>query len=122
MSRPLTLTQAEHICSTYQFLEATSYDKEFPNATPILSVVVAPYRELAQQDFIDDYDLLGYTDLSAYNSKEGYDVIVIARYQHDHEICLWMDIRNFVKRNMMSVAKQHKSYILSDGGRHEMAV
>jgi len=120
MYKPLTLEQAEKICGSYQFLEGMPYDKEFTNTTPILSVMVAPYMEQAQQEFMDDYDMLGYTDLKPFNTNEGYDVIVVARYQPDEEICLWMDIRSFVKRNMMQVAKYHKAHIIATN-TNEMA-
>jgi len=113
MNKPLTLEQAEKICCSYQFLEGMGYDKEFTNTTPILAVMVAPYKEQSQQEFIDDYDMLGYTDLNSFDATEGYDVIVVARYQPDEEICLWMDIRSFVKRNMMQVAKYHKEHIIT---------
>lgn len=92
-----------------------SYDQEFPHTTPILAVIVAPFNEQAQQEFMDDFDLLGYTDLSPFRVEEGYEVIVVARYQPDEAICLWMDIRSFVKRNMMQVAKYHKAHIVNAG-------
>lgn len=114
MNKPLTLEQAQNICLNYQFLEGTPFDREFGNTTPILAVLVAPYEEQAQQQFMDDYDLLGYTDLSAFSSAEGYDVIVVARYQPDEEICLWTDVRSFVKKHIRQVAKYHKAYIISD--------
>ncbi|RYZ49154.1 MAG: hypothetical protein EOP49_17005 [Sphingobacteriales bacterium] len=120
MNKPLTLEQANNICLTYQFLEGTPFDRDFGNTTPILSVVVAPYQEQAQQEFMDDYDLLGYTDLSAYNPADGYDVIVIARYQPDEEICLWTDLRSFVKKNINQVARYHKAHIIS-GAQGEIA-
>ncbi|HRO41650.1 MAG TPA: hypothetical protein PL009_02365 [Flavipsychrobacter sp.] len=113
MHKPLTLEQAQKICGSYQFLKGMPYDKDFHNATPILAVMIAPFQEQAQQEFMDDYDMLGYTDLKSFNEKDGYDVIVIARYQHDQEICLWMDVRSFVKRNMIQVVKYHKSHIIS---------
>jgi hypothetical protein len=120
MNKPLTLEQAEKICRNYQFLEGMPYDKEFSNTTPVLSVMVAPYKEQAQQELIDDYDMLGYTDLKLFDPKEGYDVIVVARYQPDEEICLWMDIRSFVKRNIMQVAQYHKAQIIA-ADRNEIA-
>ena len=113
MNKPLTLEQAEKICRSYQFLEGKPYDKEFTNTTCILSVMVAPYNEQAQMEFVDDYDLLGYTDLKPFDAKDGYDVIVVARYQPDEEICVWMDVRSFVKRNMMQVARYHKAHIIA---------
>jgi hypothetical protein len=113
MNKPLTLEQAETICRNYQFLESKPYDKEFTGTTPVVSVMVAPFKEQSQQEFMDDYDMLGYTDLSPYNAKEGYDVIVVSRYQVDFEICLWMDIRSFVKRNMQEVASYRKEHILA---------
>ncbi len=109
--KPLTLEQAEQICNNYHFLEGMPYDKEFTQTTAILSVVVAPYKEETQTEFMDDFDLLGYTDLKAYQSGDGYDVIVIARYQPDEDICLWMDIRSFVRRNMQEVSGYRQSYI-----------
>jgi len=114
MNKPLTIEQAEKICRNYQFLEGMSYDADFNNTTPILNVMVAPFSEDAQQEFMDDFDLLGYTDLKPFNGKEGYDVIVVARYHHDREICLWMDVRSFVKRNMMQVATYHKEHIIAN--------
>lgn len=113
MNKPLTLEQAEKICRSYQFLEGKPYDKEFKNTTSVLSVMVAPYKEQAQMEFMDDYDLLGYTDLKPFETKEGYDVIVVARYQPDEEICLWMDIRSFVQRNMRQVAQYHKAHFMT---------
>ena len=115
MNKPLTRTQAEKICLSYQFLEGKPYDREFNNVTPVVAVLVAPFKEQAQQEFMDDFDLLGYTDLQAYDSQDGFDVIVVARYQPDEEICLWMDIRNFVKRNLSQVADYHKKHLVASG-------
>ena len=120
MNKPLTLEQAENICLSYQFLEGGAYDAQVPGTTPILDVLVAPYKEQAQLAFMDDYGMLGYTDLSMFNAKDGYEVIVVARYQHDEEMCLWMDLRSFVKNNMMQVARCHKAHMIS-GGIHPMA-
>ncbi len=113
MNKPLTFHQAQHICSTYHFLEGTPYDQEFPGTTPIQAVMVAPYGEQAQQEFVDDFDILGYTDIKPYNEKDGYDVIVLARYLHDREICLWMDVRTFVSKNIKQVASSRKLHLLS---------
>ncbi len=115
MNTPLTFEQATKICNTFSFLAGKPYDKDFVHARCIEAVVVAPYEELAQQDFVDNYDQLGYTDLNAYNCSEGYDVILITRYEHDQEICLWMDLRSFVKKNIMKVAEYHKTTILATG-------
>jgi len=114
MGNPLTLQQAINICNSYQFLEGKPYDKEFLSVSPILAIMIAPYTEQAQQDFMEDYDLLGYTNLDAYNSGPGYEVIVVSRYQPDEEICIWMDIRSFVKRNMIQVARYHKAHIIAN--------
>ena len=113
MNKPLSLTQAQQICSTYQFLEGQQYDKAFGNTTPIIAVLVAPFDEKAQQEFMDDFDLLGYTDLRPYDPSQGYDVIVVSRYQPDEEICLWMDVRSFVKRNMHQVAACRQQYLIA---------
>lgn len=121
MNKPLTLDQAHKICLNYQFLEGMPYDQEFPNTTPVLAVIVAPFSEQAQQEFMDDFDLLGYTDLSPFRAEEGFEVIVVARYQPDEAICLWMDIRSFVKRNMTQVARYHKAHVLKTS-RNEVAV
>lgn len=116
MNRPLTLEQAEKISLSYQFLEGTPYDQSVPGTTAILDVLVAPYKEQAQLAFMDDYGLLGYTDLSAFDSKDGYEVIVVARYEHDEELCLWMDLRSFVKKHTMEVARYHKAHMISGSG------
>jgi hypothetical protein len=121
MNKPLTLAQAQNICSAYQFLEGASYDKDFPTTTPIQAVLVAPYREMEQENFVDDFDQLGDADLMAYNPKDGYDVIVLARYKPDNEICVWMDLRTFVKKNMAEVAKYHKRYVISSSGNEVAA-
>lgn len=113
MNKPLSFSQAQNICSSYQFLLGASYDKNFTSTTPVLSVMIAPADEQAQQDFMDNYDKLGYTDLNPYPVEQGYEVIVVARYQPDEEICLWMDLRSFVKRNMKQVAGYHKVHLLS---------
>lgn len=112
MNKPLTLEQAEKICLSYQFLEGRPYDSEFSNTTPIQAVLVAPFEEKAQQEFMDDYDMLGYTDLRPFEGGKGYEVIVVARYQPDSEICLWMDVRTFVKKNMQKVASYRKTHLL----------
>lgn len=115
MNKPLTLEQAEAICKNYQFLEGKPYDKEFNNTTPIQAVLVAPFEEYAQQEFVDDFDLFGYANIAPYKPDEGYDVIVLARYKPDTELCIWMDIRNFVKRNIIQVAKYHKATLIQEG-------
>ncbi len=122
MNKPLTLEQAQKICNTYQFLEGKPYDKEFASTTPITAVLVAPFDEKSQQEFMDDYDMLGYTDLKPYDPQKGYDVIVVARYEPDQEICLWMDVRSFVKKNMKQVATYHQRHLVREGHVDEMPV
>ena len=114
MNKPLTLEQAEAICKNYQFLEGKPYDKEFFNTTPIQAVLVAPFEECAQQEFVDDFDLFGYANIAPYKPEDGYEVIVLARYKPDTELCIWMDIRDFVKRNIVQVARYHKAAILPE--------
>ena len=113
MNKPLTYEQAQHICNTYHFLEGTPYDQDFSGTTSIEAVLVVPFQEQDQQEFIDDFDLLGYTDLKPYDARNGYDVVVLARYMPDEEICLWMDVRSFIKKNINQVARYHRAYITS---------
>jgi hypothetical protein len=116
MNRPLSLQQANSICNTYQFLEGAPYDKDFQGTTPVLAVLTVPFEEQAQQNFIDDFDLLGYVDLKPYDESKGFDVIVLARYEPDREICVWMDLRSFVKRNIQQVVNYHKNFINTNSG------
>lgn len=108
MNKPMTRKQASHICDHYQFIAGMAYDPAVPGTSPVLGVMVAPFSEEAQREFIDDMDLLGYTDLNAFDVDGGYDVIVLSRYLQDEEICVWMDLRSFVKQNMARVVQQRK--------------
>lgn len=98
MNSPLTLEEANKICEDYQFLVGMPYDKIFERTTPVLAVLVAPFRECDQQDFVDDYDIFGKADMKSYNPARGFSVIVLARYVPDTEICLWMDIETFLRK------------------------
>jgi hypothetical protein len=65
--------------------------------------------------------MLGYTNLNPYESNGGFDVIVVARYHPDNEICVWMDLRSFVKNNMKQVASYHKTHLVTSNSGNEIA-
>lgn len=98
--RPYTYKQAAIIAESFQFLKGRPYDKAFTGTTPVLAVVVAPYGEVAQEQFMDRYERTGKIDLHRYDPENGFDVVVIARYQHDMEIYLWMDVETFAHNNI----------------------
>ncbi len=105
-SQPYTYKQASLAAGSFQYLKGKPYDKAFSDTTPILDVVIAPFSETGQWEFMERYERTGNADISNQNLQEGYDVIVIARYLHDAEIYLWMDVATFVQNNATLPAKR----------------
>jgi hypothetical protein len=102
---PYSYIQAAIISESFQFLRGRAYDKSFPGTMPVQAVLVAPFAEAAQEQFRDEYGRTGKTDLYHYRPEEGFDVIVITRYQHDQEIHLWMDVQTFAHNNIQLPAR-----------------
>jgi len=97
----LSLQQAKQIANSSQFLVGCSFDKYFPNATPILCITPCPSNELLKERFVDDYDCFGTTDLEDYMDEKEFDVIVIARALPDKEVCIYVSLKTFLENNQV---------------------
>jgi hypothetical protein len=103
-SSPYTYKQATAIAESFQFLKGKAYDKAYPQTTPVLDVIVVPYEEDAQLNFMDNYKPEEACEMGRHSADGNFEVIVIASYNHDKEIYLWMDIQNFIQRNIHLLA------------------
>lgn len=103
---PYTYKQAVIIAESFQFLKGRAFDKEHAGTTPVLDILVVPFDEEAQDLFMDEYSLTGSKDLHRYHGLDaGFEVIVVARYVHDPEIYLWMDVQSFAQNNLNVAAE-----------------
>lgn len=94
-SIPYTYQQAENICRYFQYLINTAFDDTSDKISPIRAVLITPYEKYAKKDFIEQcYPFVNYTQLP--NSHAAlYDVVIVAHYKNDKNICLYKEISVF---------------------------
>ncbi|RYZ40241.1 MAG: hypothetical protein EOP49_29660 [Sphingobacteriales bacterium] len=91
------MKQAIAIANSSQFLVGSSFDKYYPNTTPIICIAACPADESLMERFVEDYDSFGTTDLADYEAEQYFDVVVIARHLPDREVCIHVPLKTFLK-------------------------
>jgi hypothetical protein len=96
-----SLRQAITIAKASQFMLGMPFDQFHPETTSILCITACPYRAELKEQFVEDFDCFGTTDLTEYIDEDAFDVIVIARNLPDQEVCVYTDLRSYMENNQV---------------------
>jgi len=99
---PLTIDQAIHICSNFQYLVGRKFSNNDVIAN-IDCVIVVPYDEISKYIFLLEYRNCGdaVQALDMYDGQS-FDVVILGKIQSDKTQFVCMELESYLAENLIS--------------------